>query len=180
MPALPVPKTEEAASESYCRTCPYQCDACEDITPLYTYLDQAIDDTAAEQQLYGRDGQATISWEHAGAQSNQGDRVDVYPDIQKKVNGVENNFFKQDKKEREDFTGTRTKTFSIYGEITIDETQSGDLCEATNTCENGTGYNDAESLQRVGDACAYAPQVSSASYNDGCPCDYKTTYPKTY
>ena len=124
---------------------PEQCDACVEVEPLYTSIEDAIDDSARESQLYGQDGQATVSWEHSGAQSHQGAHSDVYPDIYKKVNGVENNAFKSDRKEREDWSGTRTKTFDIYGSITIDETQEGGLCESVNTCENGTGYNDAES-----------------------------------
>ncbi len=173
-----IPEPEPYYPEPECISCPVQCDACDDVNPLYTSIEDAIDDSAREAQLYGQDGQATVSWEHSGAQSHQGAHTDVYPDVYKKVNGVENNAFKSDRKEREDWSGTRTKTFEIYGSITIDETQEGGLCDATNTCENGTGYNDAESLQRVGDACAQAPQVCSSSntggsygYGNDCGCD---------
>ncbi len=98
---------EEYCNEScYDDLCPEQCNACEDIIPLYTSIEDVINDSAREAQLYGQDGQATVSWEHSGAQSQQGAHSDVYPDVYKKVNGVENNAFKSDRKEREDWSGT--------------------------------------------------------------------------
>ena len=123
----------------------------------------------------GTDGQGTLSGQYNGAQSHQGVYQKAIPDILKKVNKVENGSRESQAKDQEDFSGTRTKTFTICGEITINEHQCGGICKAESTCEANTGEHVCESITRVGDAEAEVEPVASQSGHPQvecieCPC----------
>ncbi len=135
---------------------PDQCDACLDVDELYTSLGDVIQDSPRQQETYGDDASGVITWGHSGNQQRQGTQVDVYPDIYKKVDGVENNAFKSDRATIEDRQGTRNKYFEVNGDIKVYESQNGGLVENVHTCSSGSGYNDAELQERIGDSAAYA------------------------
>jgi len=108
-------------------------------------------------------GQAVLSGQYNSAASSQGAYQKAIPDILKKTNKVENGNKETQAKDQEDFSGTRTKTFTICGEITINEHQCGGICKAESTCEANTGEQVCESITRVGDADATVEPVGSQS-----------------
>jgi hypothetical protein len=92
----------------------------------------------------------------------------------KKINSVENGNKKENAKEKESWSGTRTKKFVISGEINVSETQSGGLCEAKSVCESDTGSKEVQSLTRLGDNSADVEPICSKSAEPrsicGCGC----------
>jgi len=162
-------------------TCPEVPDVCCDGLTKYELTEASVEGSdCGGLGSYGdtTPGQAIISGQHNAASSSQGAYQKAIPDILKKTNKVENGNRETQAKDQEDFSGTRTKTFTICGEITINEHQCGGICKAESTCEANTGEQVSESITRVGDAEAEVEPVGSqsgpATYecpeNPGCGC----------
>lgn len=166
---VPTKYSKRYAAPAPCTSCGLS--AC-DCANLHTSLGEAIaNGDQTNEVLYKQDGVANISYQQAGANSHQGAINEAYPDILKKTNQVENGDKKSNTKASEDYSGKRTKTFTINGSITIDETQTGGLTQSTNECESETGAKEAESLTRLADAEALVDSVCSQSGEPtGCDC----------
>jgi len=130
--------------------------------------------------LYGTDEQANLIAEQSAAQACQGVSKLAVPDTLTKINQVENGDGKTCAKEKEEWSGCRTKEFKIYGSIKIDETVSGGTCKENKGCEATTAKKETQSLKRVGDAAAYVEDscACSGDIDTGCKCDACTE--KTY
>ena len=68
---------------------------------LITNLKDAISgsDSAEDAKIFGDDQEAHLSYERAGAQSEQGVTREAYPDVLRKKNEVENGSKKSNSKE---------------------------------------------------------------------------------
>lgn len=120
---------------------------------------------------YGQDGEAQLSGEHSAAASSQGEFKTAIPDVYEKTCGVHNAKEKSQKKEKEDYSGKRTKKFEISGCVTIEESQCGGIIETTNNCKKSNGSHDAEQVRLVKDADAEVDQTCSCSGEPTCDCD---------
>lgn len=156
-------------------SCPYN----EEVKCAYLHTDlmDAVHSSADENEgAYGSDfTPAVISSQRSGAYSHQGENNEAIPDQLKKINAVENGEKRANSKERDDYSGRRTKTFTIAGQITIDEEQCGGLCEAKNSCESDTGDREVQALTRWGNAEAEVSRTCSRSgpaSGCGCGCGY--------
>jgi hypothetical protein len=132
------------------------------------------DSDAQDGGIYGNDEQAEIVAQHSAAQASQGVYREARPDLLQKTVQVENADEKSNGKEREEWSGVRTKEFKISGNIRIDESVTGGTCKASNGCEASSGKKSVESLTRVADGAAYVDEScaksSAASNLECCAC----------
>lgn len=93
-----------------------------DIPKLQTSLGEAIaNGDQTNEVLYKQDGIASISYAKSGINSQQGVSKQVFPDILKKTNQVENGTGKQNSAKNSNKNGSKDMKFVVNGDIVIKE-----------------------------------------------------------